>query len=307
MDIAINAICNLFLGLPSEYQGLKRAKYLFDEAKTPFDADEYPELLEAVISNELFYCEVAPKNNNYLIGTYVRLKEDAYETLRQYGNYINYKNRRKMNDIEILDLVFDSLKENEYLQLQSFLQKNNIEHSKNDIRRLRGLIKHSDLADVNNIDTDGFTDAIITLNGKGYEELANKKYSDYKKALSEKSNNPTINYITHGQNSPIQTGNKSSITYNINNYESNQINEIFDKLTEFIMQENSINTKDRRQIIKDLEQTHEMVGKEEIPLTLIEKILYYGDQFSSIGSFLGSIILTPSGQSAILFLQGLIP
>lgn len=228
------------------------------------------------------------------------------EILKRKGGFKFLFQNEKLTNVEIIEEIAELLREQGADSFSLILNKLHLDLPKVRINNLRAEIKRINYFDYNNSASskDNISDLWLMINDKS-ECYTYIEYLEYEKRMSEKNNAPSIIYNTYGPNSPIQAGAKSTVTYNINNYESGQISEILDKLIEFVMKENSINTKDKRAIVKDLEHAQEKVNNGEVPLTLIEKILYYGDQFSSIGSFLGTILLTPSGQSAMLFLQSL--
>ncbi|MDF7822336.1 hypothetical protein P1X15_32285 [Runella sp. MFBS21] len=151
----------------------------------------------------------------------IRMANGGLEKLRQYGGYFNYMKRIELSVPEIIDQVFEALKEHNTIQLDNYLRDNHITHDGNIIFKVIQGIKSSGLADVDEVRTDAFYIATITINGKGLDELADKSYSDYKEEQRRQRSQPTGIHIggnvigsSVGQQGDFKQENKESFNTN---------------------------------------------------------------------------------------------
>jgi hypothetical protein len=90
--------------------------------------------------------------------------------------------------------------------------------------------------------------------------------------------------VQSGNNSPVQIILDSK---NVSIQNSQQANQIIDKIINQILDDTNLDKSIKREAIKEFEKAKEELENGNIKQSTIKKILHYGDQIGSIGSFVG--------------------
>ena len=210
---------------------------------------------------------------------------------RKYRRYKNYLNRIELSETEILDKIFERLKKETRVNINSFLESIGVYLDTDQLERIYKIIISTDFIDNFSNRTQAGLSVYFELNGLGIRKLKNLKYSQFEDT-SQLQNLP-FSITNYGANSNIQVGNNNNSHITINN----EITSLIDKIIEIILDDNTIDSKIKRTSTKDFELLNSEVNKGEVSQSTWQKILIYGDQVSSITGFLITLhqILTKSG------------
>lgn len=187
-DLAISEISEMLVKNRHFDLGWVNFEYFTRAQGLKLNEEELTIARDKLEQSELF--EIQDQSTKYgrLIG--VRLAVRAREILARHKGYLNYANRKQLNESEIIDLIFEHIKHKSSIQLDVYLIECNIAFNDNSIARIISKLKSSKLADVVEVITDGHHTAWVSINGQGLEELEDKSYSQYKAEQKHKQNPP---------------------------------------------------------------------------------------------------------------------
>lgn len=293
IDIFLMLVCNKFLENPRNFRTSNSLESILRQLNYRIPEDSYAELHARIESCGLFLpVDWSNKDGSNMSITF---SEDAKNILKRYDNkYIKYISRKNINDSDIIDLFFERMKKvDNSISTREFLKSQNIEYDELLVKRVSKIIESSELVKSEIINTFSEYDALFELNGKGYTELNNLKFSEY---LRNKTDNKTSNgmkiygnVINHGNNSPFQVGHSNKQNVKYINGDNDLIIKAIDNLIETLFSEDKLSPIEKRILIKDLESAQQEFQKGNRIFNYFEKLLNYASNIASIGAFLMTV------------------
>lgn len=178
IEWVIFKICDHFLSNPHLATNYIADETLLKMLNINVTNEELVAIQNKITSLDLFETiDSGSKDDNAIS---IRMANGGIQKLRQYGGYFNYEKRIILSVPEIIDQVFENLKECNTIQLEDYLRQKYIVHDNSLVFKVVQGFKGSGLAEVKEDTWGSKQNTTITINGRGLDELASKSYSKYK-------------------------------------------------------------------------------------------------------------------------------
>lgn len=243
LEKQIDDVCKYLITHAGHYSSPTNLLTLINDSRANIDKNDL-EVVQKYLSDSGLFESV-----NTMSGPSISMNKWAPGLINDYGGFSFYVNRKEVSDIEVTNMVIEELKRGPIHQLSHFFMGKSILFNREKIRNVRSILTSTELVDVQTIETQGFSDGSLRLNGKGILNLRDKTYLEYEQELNSRIHRPTISI--GGSVIGASVGQQGNFNQDNQNSFGN---------SDYVAQLERENAELKARIIKLEEQVHQLIG-----------------------------------------------